>query len=185
MIDEKTLQQRMQRIGDLVSRVDSEEDVRALRAQAKELLQSVMDLHGEALDRVRQRLVAGGEAGEVLLASLAGDPVVSSVLLLYGLHPLDFNTRVRQALEKIRPTLRSYGVDGDLIGTTGGGVRIRLRGVDSSFTAKTVRAAVEDELYAAAPDATSLVLQGLEKFAAPDFVPLEMVGLATAGKSGD
>jgi hypothetical protein len=68
--------------------------------------------------------------------------------------------------------------------TKGGAVRIRLHGVDSSFTARTVKSAVEDELYAAAPDAVSLVLVGLDKFAAPDFVPLEMVGVATAGKSG-
>jgi hypothetical protein len=186
MIDEQKLQQRMQRIAELVSNLDSEEVTPAVRARSKELMESVMDLHGEALDRTLQVLRAAGESGEQLLGSLAADPVVSSVLLLYGLHPLDFETRVKRALERVRPTLHNYGTHAELMTTKGGAVRIRLHGVDSSFTARTVKSAVEDELYAAAPDAVSLAVLGLEKFGAPDFVPLEMVGgAAIAGKFGD
>jgi hypothetical protein len=154
MIDENKLQQRMQRIGDLIGQLDSGE-----AARSRELLESVMDLHGEALDRVFQRLREAGELGAAVIDSLAADPVVSSVLLLYGLHPLDIETRVRPA------------------------VRIRFRGVDSAFTARTLKSAMDEELYAAAPDAASVVLLGLEKFAAPDFVPLEMVGLVAAEKA--
>jgi hypothetical protein len=173
MIDENKLQQRMQRIGDLVSQLDSRE-----AARSRELLESVMDLHGEALDRVIQRLRQAGEAGQAVIESLAADPVVSSVLLLYGLHPLDLETRVRGAVEKIGPTLRSYGVYAELASIDEGKVRIRFRGVDSAFTARVVKSALEEELYAAAPDAVSLIVLGLEKFAAPDFVPLEMVAAA-------
>jgi len=173
MMDESTLQQRMQKIGDLIHRLDSEE-----AARSRELLESVLSLHGEALERILQRLHEAGEPGEEAIRGLTADPVVSSVLLLYGLHPLDFETRVNQAVEKVRPSLRAYGVFAELAGAGGGDVRIRLRGVDSSFTARTVRAAVEEELYAAAPDAVSLTLLGLEKFAAPDFVPVEMIAAA-------
>ncbi|HUB78903.1 MAG TPA: hypothetical protein VMB03_08915 [Bryobacteraceae bacterium] len=176
MIDESTLQQRIQKIGDLIGQLDSGE-----RARSRELLASVMDLHGEALDRMLQRLREAGEAGNAVIAALAGDPVVASVLLLYGLHPLDFETRVHQAVERIRSSLRAYGVFAEVAGTAGGEVRIRLRGVDSSFTARTVRSALEEELYAAAPDAASVTLLGLEKFAPPDFVPLETI--AAAGKT--
>jgi hypothetical protein len=63
-------------------------------------------------------------------------------------------------------------------------VRIHIRGVDNALTARTVKSAMEEELYAAAPDATSLVLQGLENFAAPDFVPLEKIGVLAAEKAG-
>jgi hypothetical protein len=161
----------MQRIAELVRRLEAAPDA-GVRAQSKELLESVMDLHGEALERMLQRF------SEEMREELAADPVVSSVLLLYGLHPVDFETRVRRALEKVRPTLHSYGTAAELLSTHGGAIRIRLRGVDSSFTARTVKSAVEEELYAAAPDAASLVLSGLENFAAPDFVPLEKVGVA-------
>jgi hypothetical protein len=175
MIDEDKLQQRMQRIAELVRRLDAVADS-GVRAQSKELLEAVMDLHGEALDRVLQRLRDGGEAGAEVLDSLSADPVVASVLLLYGLHPLDFETRVRRAIETVRPTLRSYGSELELSSVNAGAVRIRVHGVDSAFTARTVKSAIEDELYAAAPDAVSLVLLGLENFAAPDFVPLEKIG---------
>ena len=181
MIDETKLQQRMKRIAELVSHLDTEGDAR-MRSQTRELIESVMDLHGEALERVLQRLRDAGAGGAEILDSLGADPVVSSVLLLYGLHPLDFEARVKQAMEKAGPTLRSYGVGAELIGVTGGAVRVRLRGVDSAFAARTVKSAIEEELYAVAPDAASLVLLGLEKFSAPDFVPLEKVGVLAAGK---
>ncbi len=178
MIDEDKLQQRMQRIAELVHRIDAVTDS-GVRGQSRELLEAVMDLHGEALDRVLQRLRGAAEAGAEILESLSADPVVASVLLLYGLHPLDFETRVRRAIEKARPTLRSYGSDLELSSVTAGAVRVRVRGVDSAFAARTVKSAIEDELYAAAPDAVSLVLLGLEKFAAPNFVPLEKIGPVT------
>jgi hypothetical protein len=177
MIDEDKLRQRMERIAELVRRLDAAADT-DLKEQSKELLESVMQLHGEALERVLQRLRGAGEIGEKLLDELAADHVVASVLLLYGLHPLDFETRVRRAIETVRPTLRSYAADAELVALDGGTVRIRLSGVDNAFTSRTVKAAIESEIYASAPDAISLVLLGLEKFAAPDFVPLEKVGVA-------
>jgi hypothetical protein len=184
MIDEDKLRHRVQRIADLVQRLESVADA-GLKAQARELMESVMDLHGEALERMMTSIREAGEPGRQIQDVLSADPVVTSVLLLYGLHPLDFESRVRRAIEKAQPTLRQYGAGAELISATAGAVRIRLRGVDNAFTARTVKSAMEEELYAAAPDATSLVIQGLEKFAAPDFVPLESVGMLAAGKAGD
>lgn len=170
MIDDATFQPRMQKIGELVARLDSEET-----ARARELLQAVMDLHGEALDRIVQRLRDFGDSGEALIDSLTADPLISSVLLLYGLHPLDFETRVRRAVDRLGPVLRSRGAFAELLGFEGGAVRIRLRGVDGAATAREVRSLIEEEFYAAVPDAGSLTLVGLEKFAPPDFVPLALV----------
>jgi hypothetical protein len=173
MIEESKLHHRMQKIGDLVGQLNSEE-----RAQSRELLEAVMDLHGEALDRILQRLREAGDAGDEIIGSLSRDPVVSSVLLLYGLHPLDLDTRVRRAIEKVSASVRAQGVFVELAGIDDGVVRVRFRGVDSAATARSVRSTMEEELYAAAPDAASMVLLGLEKFSAPDFVPLEMVASA-------
>jgi hypothetical protein len=184
MIDEEQLRERMQKIAALVQDLDAAADAR-IRAKSKELIESVMDLHGAALERVLERLHAAGEPGAEILEGLAADPVVASVLLLYGLHPLDLETRVRRALDKIRATLRTLGSDAELTGITAGTVRIRVREVDNAFAARSVKSAIEDELYAAAPDAESLVLNGLEKFAAPDFVPLDKVGVLTVAKGGD
>ncbi|PZS24123.1 MAG: glycine cleavage system aminomethyltransferase GcvT [Acidimicrobiales bacterium] len=44
-----------------------------------------------------------GPAGTALLARLADDPLVESLLLLHDLHPLDVDARIQQALDKVRP----------------------------------------------------------------------------------
>jgi hypothetical protein len=184
MVDEEKLRHRMQRIADLVQRLDSAQDA-GLKAQAKELMESVMDLHGEAMERVLAAIRDSGDSARRILAALSVDPVVSSVLLLYGLHPLDFDARVRAAAEKITDRLRSQGARVEGIAVDEGAIRILVRGVDHAFTARSVKSLIEEEIYAAAPDAASLVIDGLEKFAPADFVPLEKVGVLTAGKAGD
>jgi hypothetical protein len=184
MISDDKLKHQMQRIADLVGHLDAVADA-SVRMQAKALIESVMELHGEALERILVALRGAGDAGERIVEALAADTVVSSVLLLYGLHPLDFETRVQRSIEQTRPTLRSYGADADLLSTRGGAVRIRIRGVNSALAARAVRSTLEEALYAGAPDATSVALAGLEEFASPDFVPLEKVGVLAAGKAGD
>lgn len=180
MMEETKLRERMQRIADLVRRLDSLSDP-GVRLQVRELLQSVLDLHGEAFGRMLERLHGAGETGDALIDDLANDPVVLSVLVLHGLHPLDFESRVRMAFERAEAALRGQGAIAELTGTRGGEVRIRIRGVNDAHTAGAVKSLLEDELYAIAPDAASVVFLGLEKFSSPDFVPLEQVGVL-AGK---
>ncbi|HTS31023.1 MAG TPA: hypothetical protein VMH81_34365 [Bryobacteraceae bacterium] len=184
MIESDQLQHRLARIADLVQHLESAPDAH-LRAQAKELMETVMALHGEALERMLESIRGSGESGQKILEGLTADPVVSSVLLLYGLHPEEFETRVRRVVENVRPKLRLYGADAELLQASAGIVRIRVLRVDSAFTARAIKAAIEDELYALAPDAASLVIEGLEKYASPDFVPLEKLGVLAAGKAGD
>jgi hypothetical protein len=180
MIDEQELRQRMQRIAELVNRLDSEGDSNASK-QAKELLESVMDLHGEAIDRIIGRLRNSGPSGEEAIQSLAVDPVVSNVLILYNLHPHDLETRVGQAVDKVQSEIRGFGCGLEIQAVDAGHVRLRVTGAQNSVTARSVRQVIEDAIYSSAPDTASLVLLGLESFASPDFVPLEKVGLAKAG----
>ncbi len=184
MMEESKLRERIQRISDLVRRLDGAPD-QNVRVQVRELLQSVMDLHGEALGRMLERIGGVGDAGSSLVDSFAADPVISSVLVLYGLHPVDFESRVRAALDSAHSALRAQGAIAELISSSEGDVRVRIRGVGDAATACAVRAILEDELYAAAPDASSVVLSGLEKFSSPDFVPLEQVGVLAAGRAAD
>jgi hypothetical protein len=179
MLEEKELQRRMRQIEDLVRQLEASANP-GVRAQTKALVQAIMDLHGAAIERILE-CISGSEAGAALIDSLAEDPVVAGVLVLYGLHPLDLESRVRRAIDKARSRLRPYGCDVELTGVIGGEVRVRARGVDSAFTGRSVKAAIEDEIYAAAPDITSVEILGLEKFGAGDFVPLDMVGAAPIG----
>ncbi|MDR3700281.1 MAG: hypothetical protein P4L56_11630 [Candidatus Sulfopaludibacter sp.] len=183
MIEENRLRERVREIAGLVRRLDAVADP-AVKVQVQKLLQSVMDLHGEAFERMLERLRSTGTAGEALLDSMVADPVVASLLVLHGLHPVEFETRVRRAIEGAQSALRSYGAIAELGGARAGDVKIRIRGVNDAVTARAVKSLVEEELYAAAPDAVSLDFLGLEKFSAPDFVPLEQVGMLAAGKAG-
>ena len=78
-------------------------------------------------ERVLDRIASTGPPGLELIDSLAADELVGSLLLLYGLHPQDLETRVREALEKVRPLLRFHGGKVELLGITEGTVRLRFK----------------------------------------------------------
>ena len=93
-----------------------------------------------------------------MIDSLAGDDLVGSILLLHGLHPLDLETRVRQALEKVRPLLRSHGGNVELLDLTGGVARLRMLGSCDGCpsSAMTLKTAIEEAIYEKAPDVTAI-----------------------------
>jgi hypothetical protein len=64
-----------------------------VRAAALELVQSVVELHGAALQRLIDRCVETAEGERVLTAALE-DNLVSGMFLLHSLHPDDIETRV-------------------------------------------------------------------------------------------
>ncbi len=88
----------------------------AARAAAQELVRTLMELHGAALERMLGMIHEAGGPADGLIDQFGDDELVGSLLLLYGLHPVDLETRVRQALEKTRPYLRSHGGNVELAG---------------------------------------------------------------------
>ncbi|MGH7823590.1 MAG: NifU family protein [Candidatus Binatia bacterium] len=166
-LEEKAFEQRMARIEGLIDQLKATGDP-GLRATAMELMQSLMELHGAALARMMKILSEVGEPHSGLLDNLARDDLVASLLLLYGLHPLSLETRVQQALDKARPYLRSHGGDVKLIGIDDGVVRIALEGTCKGCpsSAVTLRLAVEDAIYDAAPDVTAIESAGAEPLSA-------------------
>ena len=75
----------------------------------RKLVQLLLDLHSEALERVMQVVAENDESGQRTIDDLGRDTLVSSLLILYGLHPLDLETRVAQAVEKVQPRVRKGG----------------------------------------------------------------------------
>jgi hypothetical protein len=104
MAPETALQKQIQRIGAMVEQLESTTDPH-LRALAKELLESLMALHGAGLERILELASRAGEAGNAIIRDCGRDELVSSLLLLYGLHPDDLQTRVDAGppLRKSRP----------------------------------------------------------------------------------
>jgi hypothetical protein len=112
-----------------------------------------------------------------LVDTFARDPHIAGVLLLHGLHPLDFESRVRGALDALTPSLREYRARVAALTITDGNVRVRLeRGPGHGGPAATaLRAQVEDAIVGAAPDAVTIDVEVPAESLA--FVPVEHVRL--------
>ncbi len=108
MRDTQAFREQIGRIEELVQNIESTADP-AMRATAKELVQSVMDLHGAAIERILEIVTKTGEPGTGIVRSLGADELVGSVLVLYDLHPEDFATRVHRGIEKAQQILARRG----------------------------------------------------------------------------
>jgi Fe-S cluster biogenesis protein NfuA len=138
------------------------------RERAEELVRLVADLYGAGLERVLAILYDRGHLDDDVLAALAADELVSSLLLVHGLHPYDVTTRVEKALESVRPYLGSHGGDVELLDVTEDGVvRLRLLGSCDGCpsSAVTLRTEVERAIAEAAPE---IVTIDVEEPNAPD-----------------
>ena len=114
----------MEQIEGLIQKIENLPDP-AARASAVALVQALMEFHGAGLERMMEIIGESGEGGYAVFDSFAKDDLVGSLLLLYGLHPLPLETRVTQALDKVRPYLDSHGGNVELLGVDDGVVRLR------------------------------------------------------------
>jgi Fe-S cluster biogenesis protein NfuA len=174
MSEHDDFQQRVRRIGALVEEIESIADP-AARSSARQLVQLVMEFHGTALDRAMELLANGGEPGMAFIEQLGRDPIVSSLLALYGLHPENLDIRVRKAVERLEPRLQRDGAAIELLNAENGAVRLRVTpGAHScGSTTSALRTTVEDAIFEAAPDLASLSLEGLDGQPANGFVSLD------------
>jgi Fe-S cluster biogenesis protein NfuA len=172
--DGKDFREDIERIGGLVQEIESIADP-AARAATKNLVQSLMDLHGAVLEKALDIVAEAGEAGMSIIDRLGRDSLVSSVLILYGLHPEDIETRVAKAVDRVRPQLRKQGCEVELLSVTDGAIRLRVATGSHTCgsTAKTLQATLEGAMYDAAPDMTSLVIGGFDEKPASGFVALD------------
>jgi Fe-S cluster biogenesis protein NfuA len=185
MPDDRDFRVKVQRIGELVAELENIADPES-RAGAKALVQLLLDLHAAGLERALEIVAENGEAGQSIIDDLGRDHLVSSLLVLYGLHPVDFEGRVTQAVEKVQPRVRKGGGELELLGMEGGTVRLQIQvtGHACGSTAKSLKTMVEDALYEAAPDMNRLLIAGLDEPAGSSgFVPLGKVGNAIAAAS--
>jgi NifU-like domain len=161
-------QERVARIEGLVHKLESSADP-ASRHTARELIQCLMELHGTGLERILEIVASRGDAGIGWIDSLGRDELVSSLLVLYGLHPDDFETRAMRALDKVRPMLRERGAGVEAQEVTESMLRVKITGAGS----KELETAVRDALFECAPDAAEVVIEvGKGRASGSNFVPL-------------
>jgi Fe-S cluster biogenesis protein NfuA len=167
---------RVQKLEGLLREIEAFTDA-GPRNTALEAVQTLMEFHGAAVARIIEHLEATGDGGAAI-AKLANDDLVSSLLLLYGLHPADFETRVHQAIEKVRPAVRSHGGTINVIAVGNGIVKLHIErsGHGCGSTAGKIKSAIEDAIFERAPEVTAIEIDGLSPPAASaGFVPVEQL----------
>jgi Fe-S cluster biogenesis protein NfuA/nitrite reductase/ring-hydroxylating ferredoxin subunit len=159
---DKDFQARVRKIETLIQGIDSIGD-RTTQAYTQELVQALLDLHGTGLERMLDTIYATGAPGEKIIDDLGQDELVGALLLLHGLHPFSLEERVLNALEKVRPYMQTHGGNVELLGVTEqGGVKLRLTGSCNGCPSSrvTLNYAVEEAIYAAAPDVMAIETEG-------------------------
>jgi Fe-S cluster biogenesis protein NfuA/nitrite reductase/ring-hydroxylating ferredoxin subunit len=161
LIDDQGLQERVARMETLLGEIETLPD-RNARSKAAEVVGVLLELYGEGLARMME-VVAEGEERERTFDAFAEDELVSHLLLLHGLHPLDLKTRVIMALEEVRPYLRSHGGNVELLGVKEGVARLRMQGSCSGCPSSTVtlRLAIEEAIQKTAPDLEGIEAEGV------------------------
>lgn len=171
LLDDQGLQERVGRMETLLEELESLQDPNA-RSKAAEVVRVLLELHGDGLERMMETVAAGDES-ERTFDSFAGDELVSHLLLLHGLHPLDVETRVVKALEEVRPYLQSHGGNVELLGVEDGVARLRMQGSCDGCpsSAMTLKLAIEEAIQKTAPDLEGVEAEGVaEPEPAPNFV---------------
>ncbi len=153
-------------LADLASTADP-----AVAAKAEELARSLVELYGAGVERMVE-IVADQPHGDELVAALAADEFVASLLILHDLHPIAVQDRVQTALDGVRPYLGSHAGGVDFLGIDADGVaRLALQGSCDGCPSSlvTVKLAIERAIMDAAPELTGIEVEGVveEKPAGP------------------
>ena len=150
------------RIDTLVQEVAAFPDPQA-RATTQELVQALLDMYGEGLARLLELTAQTGASGLALIDTFAGDDLLGSLFMLHGLHPLDIETRVMQALDEVRPYLKSHGGNVEFVKVEDGIAHLRLEGSCHGCPGSTItlKLAIEEAIYKAAPDLDGLQVEGV------------------------
>lgn len=151
-----------ERIEALVQEVAAFADPHA-RATAEELVQTLLGMYGEGLARLLEITAESEASGIALIDTFASDELLSSLFLLHGLHPIDIETRIMEALDEVRPYLKSHGGNVEFVRVEDGVAHLRLEGSCNGCSASTItlKSAIEEAIYKAAPDLNDLQVEGV------------------------
>ncbi len=133
--------------------------------QALAPLDADIRVRAEALVKAREAFIAAGvtamvrrlkadERARHALFDLVDDPLVYAVLMELGIVRPDLVTRVAQAMERIKPYVKSHGGDVELVRIEGDTAFVRLHGSCSgcSMSAETLRDGVGEAIRAIVPE---------------------------------
>ena len=160
--DQQEHLRRAERIEKLIQEVTDLPDPH-VRATVEELVQALLDMYGQGLARILELTAQSGASGIALIETFTKDDLLSSLFLLHGLHPEDIETRVARALVEVRPYLKSHGGNVELVKVDNGVAYLRLEGSCHGCPSSTItlKLAIEEAIYKAAPDLVELHVEGV------------------------
>ena len=134
---------------------------------ARELIQdcmeSVLGFYGAGLKRILQVVSEDGPEGRKVFRDLIRDDVIKGLLLIHDLHPLNLENRLLEALDKVRPYLKSHGGNVELISLENDVAKLRLQGTCQSCasSAVTLELAIRHAIEQACPDLVHFEVEGI------------------------
>lgn len=158
-----------------------------VQERVEELVARVTALYGAGLTRLLHYLEERRGLDEALADHVKDDRLLSSLLVVHGLHPDPAEERVHRALDSVRPALARHGGDVELVEVTGSEVTLRLlgscRGCGSSRS--TLDRLVRSAILEAAPEMRTVeVLETTSAEAPPPpSSPLVHIGRRVASSS--
>lgn len=159
-MDERECQNQAARIETLIQEVAAFPEPRT-RAKMEELLQALLEMYGVGLTRMIEMAAQTEQAGQTLLKLFAEDELISSLLLLHGLHPIGLEERVQGTVEKVQSSVKARGGMLELIRVEKGAAFLRLAGNCQGCGAslQALKQTVEDAIYSAVPDLDELHIE--------------------------
>jgi Fe-S cluster biogenesis protein NfuA/nitrite reductase/ring-hydroxylating ferredoxin subunit len=141
---------------------------------AEELVALLVGLYGDGLAQIMTVLADQGTPGEAMIAKIADDPLVESLLLLHDLHPLDVDARIQRALDRVRPYLGSHAGGVEYLGVFDGIARLKLEGSCHGCPSSTVtvQLAITGAVQDAAPEVTEVVVEGMTTVPEPKLLQI-------------
>lgn len=141
------LNESSRRVETLLDRFSAFPPSTGARGDAEELVRVISGLYGECLRRITHAVNDElGKRGRELLERACEDPLVASLLITHGLHPVPLDVRVRRAVDGLRPSLREKNADLELIEVNEDVVSVRVEGMADLVPL------VEEAIHTAAPE---------------------------------
>ncbi len=115
-----------------------------IRAKAEELVGVLMEVYGAGLERIIEL------SDQAIFDRLVRDKLVASLLLIHGRHPLDAETRIREALAPIGSRVKGQRIVFE--GIENGIARVRIDSNGGGGVPAGLAAAIEHAVTEAAPE---------------------------------
>ncbi|MET0254096.1 MAG: NifU family protein [Terrimicrobiaceae bacterium] len=155
------------RIQELIARIAEVPDPSS-RQMLEDCLESLLRFYGQGLARILDLIEETGPEGREVYDRLINDGAVRGLLLIHGLHPVPLETRLREALDKIRPYMESHGGNVELLSLEDDVARLRLQGHCKTCpsSAVTMELAIRGAIEEACPDLMGFEVEGVEQVTA-------------------